>query len=120
VPLTAIRLKGASDRARAIVTGLVLTHRGSDPRVAGAFVRLRAAIGGFHWVRIDGAGLLRGDDVDVAEHLQETFTETMARAGERAKTMPLHAACSNSSSTVACASKLAATGRIARRWRGRS
>jgi hypothetical protein len=72
----------ASDRARAIIEGLVRTGRGTSPQVAGAYVRLRARIGGFYWVPIDGTRLLRGDDVDAAEQLQESFTETMARAGE--------------------------------------
>jgi hypothetical protein len=51
-----------SDRAQAIIDGLVRTRRGSDARVEGAFVRLRAGIGGFYWVRIDGNRLLRGDE----------------------------------------------------------
>ena len=72
-----------SNHARAIIAGLVRTGRGSDPRIAGAYVRLLARIGGFYWVRIDGSRLLRGHNVDDAEPLQEKFTETMARAGER-------------------------------------
>jgi hypothetical protein len=70
-----------SDRARAIIEGLIRTRRGSDPHIAGAYVRLRSKIGGFYWVRIDGTRLLRGDDVDDAEQLQVSFTEAMARAG---------------------------------------
>ena len=71
-----------SDRARAIIQGLMLTGRGSDPQGAGAYVRLRSKIDGFYWVRIDGSRLLRGNNVDGAKPLQEKFTETMARAGE--------------------------------------
>ena len=71
-----------SDRARAIIEGLARTGRGSDPRVVRSHVRLRARIGGFYWIRLDGSRLLRGHDVDDAEPLQESFTETMARAGE--------------------------------------
>jgi hypothetical protein len=39
-------------------------------------------MGGFYWAPIDGTRLLRGDGVDAAEELQESFAETMARAGE--------------------------------------
>jgi hypothetical protein len=70
-----------SNQARAIIAGLVQTGRGSDPQIAGAYVRLLARIGGFYWVRIDGGRLLRGHNVDDAEQLQVSFTETMARAG---------------------------------------
>ena len=70
-----------SNQARAIVAGLVQTGRGSDPQIAGAYVRLLARIGGFYWVRVDGGRLLRGHNVDDAEQLQVSFTEAMARAG---------------------------------------
>jgi hypothetical protein len=71
-----------SAQARAIIAGLVQTGRGSDPQIAGAYVRLLARIGGFYWVRLDGSGLLRGNNVQGAERLQQKFTETMVRAGE--------------------------------------
>jgi hypothetical protein len=71
-----------SDRARMIIEGLVRTGRGSDPHIAGAYVRLRSKIGGFYWVRLDGNRLLRGNNVQGAERLQQKFTEMMARAGE--------------------------------------
>jgi hypothetical protein len=70
-----------SARARAIIEGLTRTRRGSDPHIAGTYVRLRSKIGGFYWVGIDGSRLLRGLNVDDAEPLQESFVETMARAG---------------------------------------
>jgi hypothetical protein len=72
----------ASDRARAIIDGLVRTGRGTNPQVAGAYVRLRAQ---------DGRVLLGPDRRHSAiarrrrrccEELQESFAETMARAGE--------------------------------------
>jgi hypothetical protein len=72
-----------SDRAQAIIEGLTLSGRGSDPEVVRSYVRLRARIGGFYWVRIDGSQLLRGINVYTAEPLQESFTESMAQASER-------------------------------------
>jgi hypothetical protein len=71
-----------SARARLIIEGLIRTRRGSDPHIAGAYVRLRSKIDGFYWVRVDGSRLLRGDSIDDAEQLQKSFTETMVRAGE--------------------------------------
>jgi hypothetical protein len=70
-------------RARAIVDGLVRTGHGSDPRFADAYVQLRAKIGGFYFVALDGARLLRGDTFEEAEELQAKFVEAMARAGSR-------------------------------------
>jgi hypothetical protein len=45
-----------SAQARAIIAGLLRTQPGSDPNLAGAYVRLRSKIGGFYWVRVDGGG----------------------------------------------------------------
>jgi hypothetical protein len=60
----------ASNQARDIIAGLMQTGRGSDPQIAGAYVRLLARIAGFYWVRIDGGRPLRGHNVDDAEQLQ--------------------------------------------------
>lgn len=70
-----------SDRAQAIIDGLVRTLRASDPRFVGAYVRLRARVDGFYWVHVDGSELLRANDLDSAEPLQAPFAETMVRAG---------------------------------------
>jgi hypothetical protein len=71
-----------SDRARAIIEGLLRTGRGSGPHVAGAHIRLCSKIDGFYWVRLDGSRLLRGHNLQGAARLQKSFTETMVRAGE--------------------------------------
>ena len=70
-----------SDRARAIVDGLMRTGRGSERRVSGAYIRLRARLGEFYWIHVDGNKLLRGRDVVGAKPLQQGFTESMVRAG---------------------------------------
>jgi hypothetical protein len=70
-----------SNQARAIIADLVRTERGSEPEIASTHVWLLARAGRFYWVRLDGGRLLRGNNIDDAEQLQESFTETMARAG---------------------------------------
>jgi hypothetical protein len=72
-----------SARARAIIEGLMRTRRGSAPRFADAYVQLRAKVGGFYFVALNGARLLRGDAFEDAEELQAKFAEAMAKAGER-------------------------------------
>jgi hypothetical protein len=77
-------MSGASRRARAIAVGLVRTGRAYDPRKVGTHIRLRARAGRagqFYWVAIDGGDLLRGDALDMAEQLQQTFADAMAKAG---------------------------------------
>jgi hypothetical protein len=52
------------------------------PRTVGTHIRLRARAGWrFYWVAIDGGELLRGDARDMAEELQQTFVDAMAKAG---------------------------------------
>jgi hypothetical protein len=78
-------MRGASPRARAIAEGLVRTGRAYDPRTVGTYIRLRARVRRagwrFYWVAIDGGELLRGDARDMAEELQQTFVDAMAKAG---------------------------------------
>jgi hypothetical protein len=87
VPLSAAEERGgdemrsASRRVRAIAEGLVQTGRAYDPRTVGTHIRLRARVGRFYWVAVDGGELLRGDALDMAEELQQTFADAMARAG---------------------------------------
>jgi hypothetical protein len=75
------KMRGASLRARAIAEGLVQTGRAYDPRTVGTHIRLRARVGRFYWVAIDGSELLRGDALDMAEELQQSFADAMAKAG---------------------------------------
>jgi hypothetical protein len=74
-------MRGTSPRARAIAEGLVRTGRAYDPRTVGTHIRLRARVGRFYWVAFDGGELLRGDARDMAEELQQTFADAMAKAG---------------------------------------
>jgi hypothetical protein len=77
-------MRGASRRARAIAEGLVRTGRASAPRTVGTYIRLRARVGRagrFYWVAVDGGELLRGDALNLAEQLQQTFVDAMAKAG---------------------------------------
>jgi hypothetical protein len=72
-----------SERAQAIVDGLVRTRRGSKPHFAGDYVQLRAKAGGFYFVACDGTHVLRGYSLAEAEELQAKFAEAMAKAGKR-------------------------------------
>ena len=47
----------------------------------GGFVRLRAVVGAFYWVSLDGMRVLRGGEPGSADELQDGFIEAMARAG---------------------------------------
>ena len=72
-----------SRRAEEIANGLVRTGRASDPRMVHDHVQLRANRGGgFYWITIDGARLLRGDELETAEELQPNFVQAMALAGK--------------------------------------
>lgn len=72
-------------RALAIAKGLVRTNRVSKKEVVGGtfggFVRLRAVVGAFYWISLDGMRVLRGQDPGGADELQDGFVEAMARAG---------------------------------------
>jgi hypothetical protein len=74
-----------SVRALAIAKGLVRTKRVSKKEVVGetfgGFVRLRAVVGAFYWVSLDGMRVLRGREPGGADELQGGFIEAMARAG---------------------------------------
>ena len=77
-------MRGASRRARAIAVGLVRTGRAYEPRTIDTYIRLRARAGKagrFYWVAVDGGELLRGDALDMAEELQQTFADAMANTG---------------------------------------
>jgi hypothetical protein len=51
-------------RAKEIAEGLMRTGRGSDVRLVGTWLQLRATTGNFYWISLNGAILLRGDTVD--------------------------------------------------------
>jgi hypothetical protein len=57
------------------------TGRGTDVRLIGTWLQLRAKAQNFYWISLDGAFLLRGAAVDRAEQLQPSFADAMARAG---------------------------------------
>jgi hypothetical protein len=84
-------MRGASRRARAIAEGLVRTGRAYDPRTVGTHIRLRARAGWrFYWVAVDGGELLRGDALDMAEELQQTFVDAMAKGRRVARVNRKH------------------------------
>jgi hypothetical protein len=70
-----------SRRAQAIAAGLVQTRRASALRRTGAYLQLRATAGGYYWVAVHGDRLLRGDALDIADELQPSFADAMAKAG---------------------------------------
>lgn len=71
-------------RAMVIAAGLMRTGRASDAQKSGGFIRLRATGGGFYFVAHDGVRVLRGDELDDAEELQQGFVAAMERAGSKA------------------------------------
>lgn len=70
-----------SERAGAVVKGLLRTGRAKDPRASDGYVRVACQQGGFYWVSLDGARALRGEDFVSAAELQPGFVAAMERAG---------------------------------------
>jgi hypothetical protein len=71
-----------SARAKAIADGLMRTGRASDPQAVQGHLQLRAKRGsGFYWIAASGSRLLRGDELDSAEEIQENFVQAMVLAG---------------------------------------
>lgn len=71
-----------SPRARAIANGLLRTGRAADQHEVPGHLRLRASRGGgFYWIANNGSRLLRGDELDSAEEIQENFVQAMILAG---------------------------------------
>ena len=71
-----------SERAAAIVRGLVRTERAAK-RISPdqGMLRLECLSGGFYWISFDGGRLLRGADLFSADELQVKFRDAMERAG---------------------------------------
>jgi len=72
-----------SERAAAIVRGLVRTERaakgiGSDQ----GMLRLKCLSGGFYWISFDGSEVLRGPTLREGDELQLKFIDAMERAGQ--------------------------------------
>jgi hypothetical protein len=71
---------GSRHRAQAIAAGLIRTGRATKSRAAAGFIRADG-VGATYWITGDGARLLRGDAVEIADELQRGFIEAMVRAG---------------------------------------
>jgi hypothetical protein len=69
-----------SARAQAIAAGLIRTGRAVRSRAAAGFIRADG-VGATYWITGDGARVLRGDAVEIADELQSGFAAAMARAG---------------------------------------
>ena len=77
-------LSGISQKARALAEGLIRTGRATEARAMDGHLQLRAKSGGgYYWITADGSRLLRGDELEIAEELQQKFADSMVRAGDR-------------------------------------
>jgi len=71
-----------SDRAKAIVRGLVRTKRAARGVAPDqGTLRLQCLSGGYYWISLDGHRVLRGKELFDADELQQKFLDAMARAG---------------------------------------
>jgi len=71
-----------SERAAAIVRGLVRTNRAAKGVASDqGMLRLECLTGGFYWISLDGLGIRRGTALAAADELQAKFQDTMERAG---------------------------------------
>ena len=71
-----------SQRATSIARGLIRTERAAGVINAHqGMLRLECHGGGFYWISLDGARLLRGEAIWEAEELQPKFADAMERAG---------------------------------------
>jgi hypothetical protein len=71
-----------SERAAAIIRGLVRTERAAKGAVSDqGMLRLECLSGGFYWISLDGSGVRRGTELAAADELQAKFLDTMERAG---------------------------------------
>jgi len=71
-----------SQRAKVIARGLIRTgraNRGGQPDHG--LIRFECPNGGFYWISLDGARLLRGTTLWDADELQPKFCAAMERAG---------------------------------------
>jgi hypothetical protein len=74
-------MKIPSTRALALIRTKRVPDSEEAAETTSRFLRLRAILGAFYWVSLDGRRVLRGDRPDRADELQPGFIDAMVRAG---------------------------------------
>ena len=71
-----------SARGRAIATGLIRSKRADSRGVFdNGMLRLDRKGGGYYWISLNGARLLKGDKIFDADELQPGFADAMMLSG---------------------------------------
>ena len=71
-----------SPRAKAIAEGLIRTKRaGLHGVIDRGMLKLECTKGGYYWISLDGARVVRGKSIFESDELQPKFCDAMERAG---------------------------------------